>query len=143
MADFSARGEVKRAPRLSSVLTPQNIVAFSDSSHSEDYNPWISSEGAGNKTPSSQRAWVISNPASGDFTRFRHGDGEEFVIIANKGTYPRKSRSRASFSFLDGHGELLSPYEAYQFAPDPDWATWNAGGKKLYWKHWINKMQPE
>lgn len=146
MADFSARGEVRRAPRLSFVITPQNIVAFSDSSHPNDYNVWIYSADAGSRVPSNMRSWVVSNAGSGDFTRFRHGNKNEmisFTTSSSKLTTPKKSQSRASFAFIDGHAQLMSPYEAYQPADKSDWIGWNTSKPALYWKHWINKMPAE
>ncbi|OQA85731.1 MAG: hypothetical protein BWY31_01761 [Lentisphaerae bacterium ADurb.Bin242] len=146
MADFSALGDPRRSPRLSFVITPQNIVAFSDSSHPNDYNVWIYSADAGSRAPSSMRPWIVSNPGSGDFTRFRHGNKNEmisFTTPSSKLTTPKKSQSRASFAFIDGHAQLMSPYEAYQPAADSDWTGWNTGKPKLYWKHWINKMPAE
>lgn len=141
MCDFSARGEFRRSPKLSAVTTPQNIIAFSDSSHPEDYNPWIILPGAGSRKPINQRAWIIGNASSGSFTRFRHGNKKEMVLFNNgKTTTPRKSQSRSSFAFIDGHTEILSPYEAYQPYNASNWSAWDNGGSALYWKHWINKM---
>lgn len=144
MSDFSARGEARRSPKLAGIVTPQNIIAFSDSSHSEDYNLWINLPAAGTKTPGSQSPWFISNPSSGNFSRFRHGNKNEiinFTTSTSKLTNPKKSQSRASFSFIDGHAEMLSPYEAYQPADNSNWTAWDQGQAQLYWKHWINKMQ--
>lgn len=143
MSEFSTRGEHRRAPKLAEIITPQNMIAFSDSSHVEDYNPWIVLPEAGNRTPADQRPWVVSNPAYGSYTRFRHGNKNEIIRFAtstSKQTNPKKSQSSASFAFIDGHAEMLSPYEAYQPAGNSNWTAWHQGQARLYWKHWNNRM---
>lgn len=143
MSEFSTRGEHKRAPKLAEIITPQNMIAFSDSSHVEDYNPWIVLPEAGNRTPADQKPWVVSNPAYGSYTRFRHGNKNEIIRFAtstSKQTNPKKSQSSASFAFIDGHAEMLSPYEAYQPAGNSNWTAWHQGQARLYWKHWNNRM---
>lgn len=143
MSEFSTRGEHRRAPKLAEIITPQNMIAFSDSSHVEDYNPWIVLPEAGNRTPADQKPWVVSNPAYGSYTRFRHGNKNEIIRFAtstSKQTNPKKSQSSASFAFIDGHAEMLSPYEAYQPAGNSNWTAWHQGQARLYWKHWNNRM---
>ncbi len=142
MTDFSGRGEKKLAPKITGILTPHNMIAFSDSSHSEDYNVWITSSEAGSRTPSSQVPYMISNSSAGSFSRFRHGNKNEFIYFqgTSKLTLPGQSQSRASFAFIDGHAGMHSPYEIYQAAPDSNWTAWNSGEARLYWKHWVNRM---
>ena len=144
MTDVSMRGERARSPNLSFIINPQDMVIFSDSSNPVDYNAWIGDTSAGSRTPAGQVAWYVAAPTSGVFSRFRHGDRAEYItfIGGSKQTLPRKSRSKASFAFMDGHSAQMSPYEAYQAASPSDWTLWNTAQRGLYYKHWNNKMLP-
>ncbi len=142
MTDVSMRGERDRSPNMSFIINPQDMIIFSDSSNPVDYNAWIGDTEAGSRTPAGQVAWYVAAPTSGIFSRFRHGDRAESItfIGGTKQTIPRKSRSKASFAFMDGHAAQMSPYEAYQAATYSDWTLWNSAQRGLYYKHWNNKM---
>ena len=143
MLDVSMRGERHRSPNLNYIINPQDMLIFSDSSNPADYNAWIGDASAGSRTPSGQVAWYVGAATSGNFTRFRHGDRAEYMtfIGGTKTTLPRKSRSKASIAFMDGHGAFMSPYETYEKATNGDWTAFNSAQRALYYKHFPNKMQ--
>ena len=143
ITDFSMRGERDRSPNLNLIINPQDMIAFSDSSNPVDYNAWIGDAAAGSRLPSSQVAWYVSNPGSGVFSRFRHGNRAEpltFTSSSSKVTLPRQSSSKASFAFIDGHAAFMSAYETYQAAVNSSWTAWSTTSYGLYWKHWNNRI---
>ncbi len=142
MLDVSLRGERDRSPNLSYILNPQDMIIFSDSSNPADYNAWIGDSSAGSRKPSEQKAWYVGAATSGNFTRFRHGDRAEHITFnSSKQTIPRKSQSKASVAFMDGHCAQMSPYETYAAARNSSWALWNSAQRALYYKHFPNIMQ--
>ena len=139
MNDLTSRGLQRSSSKYVHILNPSDIFAFSDSTNPNDYNVW--SYQASLTNTSLDYPWYFGGLTSGRYSRFRHGYKKEYVVVPpgkifNKAT---KGKSRASFSYLDGHANTLSPYEAYVAADSSDWTTWNTGGRALYYKHFPNK----
>ena len=139
MNDLTARGLVRVSSKYVHILNPSDIFAFSDSTNPNDYNYWAYQTVITNTAVN--LPWKFGALTSGIFTRFRHGDKKEFIPVTSSKIFdqPIKSRSRASFSYLDGHANTLSPREAYVKADNSDWTTFNTGGRALYYKHFPNK----
>ncbi len=139
MNDLTARGLARASSKYVHILNPSDVFAFSDSSNPNDYNYWAYQTVFTNTTIN--LPWKFGALTSGNFSRFRHGDKKEFIAVTNSKIFdkPIKSRSRASFSYLDGHANTLSPREAYVKADNSDWTTFNTGGRAQYYKHFPNK----
>ncbi len=139
MNDLTARGLVRASSKYVHILNPSDIFAFSDGTNPNDCNSWINQTVFPSVTI--DKPWRFGALTSGAFSRFRHGDKNEFITVTGSKIFdqPIKSKSRASFSYLDGHANTLSPREAYVKADISDFTTFNTGGRAQYYKHFPNK----
>ena len=139
MCDLTSRGLVRVSSKFTHILNPSDMFAFSDGTNLNDVNSWVNQTVFASITI--DKPWRFGALTSGHFTRFRHGDKNEFIPVTSSKIFdqPIKSRSRASFSYLDGHANTLSPREAYVKAAVSDFTAFNAGGRALYYKHFPNK----
>ena len=140
MNNLNGFGNELQSPKFTQIMNPSDMFAFSDSCNPEDFNPWAyqTSISYYKIVP-----WKFGPLTYGVFSRFRHGDKNEFVVVSASTKYfdkPIKSKSRACFSYLDGHANTQSPYEAYEKADNPNYSVWTSGGWALYYKHFPNRM---
>ena len=144
MNDLTMRGLYRASSRLSHIMNPGDMITFSDGTNDNDFNPWLRQD-VFTSNASTQMCFYIRALTGGQHTRFRHGYKNEYVACTGSKIFERtsatKGKSRACFSYLDGHANSISPYEAYVQADQSDYnyETWSQGGRKLYYKHFPNK----
>ena len=107
---------------------PSERVIFGDTSSQLDYNNWT---GSSFMSPATQYAYTMS-ANGGAYPRFRHGFSSKELIPYNSNHARFPGKSKAGFTFFDGHSAMMSVSTAYQISTSPEGYT---GWGKVYWKH--------